>query len=135
MAFARNSVFQQTVTPFTQAIRFLISGAVSTLIHWSVMSVLIYWNLNPLCSTSIGAVTGAAVNYFLQYSFTFVSETPHGKALQRYLVAIGISWLLNFLLFFLLSISAGLAVIPAQLLTTFLVMLINYTGYRNFVFK
>ena len=116
-------------------LRFSISGGIATLAHWLLMALLIQQGIAPVTATAVGALTGALVNYVMQFHFTFGAKAQHQTAIPSYIVAVIISWVANLLIFrFLLLELEGNAVI-AQLLTTGIVMLLNMFWYKRFVFN
>lgn len=117
-----------------QISRFLISGGVSTSLHWGAMILLIRYGLDAGLSTAIGSLAGALVNYILQYRYTFCCSLPHSIVVPRYIASISVSWLANLFLFIFLYELVMFPVIASQLLTTALVTLINYYLYQSRVF-
>lgn len=115
--------------------RYLISGGVATLLHWSAMAVLIGAGLSASTSTALGALAGALFNYLLQFHFTFRSNQTHFDAVPRYLLITLLSWCANNALFALLHGFTSLSVVKSQLLTTVLVTALNFVLYRRFVFN
>ncbi len=114
--------------------RFIISGGFATSLHFTAMGLLIYLGMDAVWSTSIGAAAGAAFNYVLQYYYTFASDRKHLHSLAAYLVAAGLAWLTNLLVFALLHTILGAGVILSQLVATSIVTLQNYLVYKKLVF-
>lgn len=114
--------------------RFIISGGFATLLHFFVMGLLIYLGMDAVWATSIGAASGAAFNYVLQYYYTFVSDRKHLQSLAAYLIAAGLAWLTNLLVFALLHTILGAGVILSQLVATSIMTLQNYLVYKKLVF-
>ena len=117
----------------TRPLRFLCSGGMATLVHWLSMAGLIAVGLAPAVATAGGALAGATTNYPLQQKWTFAGGRPAG-ALPGYAVTCVLGWVLNGVFFVFLHQTLALAVAPAQLLTTALVALSNYTLYKRWVF-
>ena len=112
-------------------LRFLMCGGAATLVHWLAMAALMRAGLAPGAATAAGALAGALANYPLQQGWTFGSPLKAG-ALPVYGLVCLLGWCLNGALFLLLH--QALAVAPAQVLTTALVALANYTLYKRWVF-
>lgn len=120
---------------FARPLRFLLSGGLSTGVHWLVMSLLVLAGLTAEISTAIGALIGALVNYQLQHRFAFRSTRDHRSAFTRYVVACVINWTTNLLLFTALHRLTDLTVAPAQFLTSAIIAVLSYTLYKRLVFN
>jgi putative flippase GtrA len=113
----------------------LVSGGIATAVHWATLWGLIHLQVEAVLASSIGAFMGAVVNYFLQYFFTFKTKRQHKQALLAYIPPVSISWLLNLGLFY--SLYGGLFSEPlaAQVVTTSIIMLVNFLLYKKVVFR
>ena len=116
-------------------LRFLVSGGIATAVHWVTLWGLIHLQVEAVLSSSIGAFAGAVVNYFLQYFFTFKTKRLHKHALLAYIPAVSISWLLNLGLFYSLYGSLFSEPLMAQVVTTSIIMLVNFLLYKKVVFR
>jgi putative flippase GtrA len=116
-------------------LRFLVSGGIATVVHWSTLWGLINLQVEAVLASSIGAFVGAIVNYVLQYFFTFKTKRQHKQALLAYIPTVAVSWLLNLALFY--SLYGGLFPEPlmAQVVTTAVVMVVNFLLYKKVVFR
>jgi putative flippase GtrA len=114
--------------------RFLLAGTSATALHWAVMAALVAAGIDPRPATVCGAFAGAAANYFLQRSITFADRVPRRAAIRRYAIACSIAWAVNLAVFTLLHTVVGLAVAPAQLVTTATVVALAYLLYSKVVF-
>jgi|TARA_B110000091_G_scaffold191306_1_gene215008 putative flippase GtrA len=116
-------------------LRFLVSGGIATVVHWSTLWGLINLQVEAVLASSIGAFVGAIVNYVLQYFFTFKTERQHKQALLAYIPAVAFSWSLNLVLFY--SLYGGLFTEPlmAQVVTTAVVAVVNFLVYKKVVFR
>lgn len=115
--------------------RYLISGGLATLLHWGTMAWLISVAISANTATALGALTGALLNYLLQFHFTFRSTQAHSDAIPRYLLITSLNWCVNNALFAGLRGFTPLGVPVAQLITTLFVMVLNFIMYRRFVFN
>lgn len=115
-------------------IRFCISGGIATLAHWCVMALLIIGQQDAVVATAVGATVGAALNYLLQFHFTFAAQARHQTALPAYFIAVIASWSLNLALFGMLHQWLQWNALIAQLCTTGVVMLLNMIWYKRYVF-
>jgi putative flippase GtrA len=116
-------------------LRFLVSGGIATLVHWATLWGLLQLQVEAVLASSIGAFVGAIVNYFLQYFFTFKTKRQHKKALLAYMPAVLISWLLNLGLFYSLYGELVSDPLIAQVVTTGVVMVVNFLLYKKVVFR
>lgn len=115
-------------------LKFLISSATATGAHWLVMAALIEWGLSAYWGTGIGSLVGAVVNYLGQRNFVFDHQGLHRQSVPRYLTSVGINWLLNMGLFFVLSSGLQLPITLSQALTTLMIAGASFLLYRRFVF-
>ena len=98
---------------------------------WGLLTL----QIEAVLASSIGAFLGAIVNYFLQYFFTFKTKRQHKKALLAYMPAVLISWLLNLGLFYSLYGLLFSDPLIAQVVTTGVVMVVNFLLYKKVVFR
>ena len=116
-------------------LRFLVSGGIATAVHWATLWGLIHLQVEAVLASSIGAFVGAIVNYFLQYFFTFKTKRQHKQALLAYAPAVLVSWLLNLALFYSLYGGVFSEPLVAQMVTTGVVMVVNFLLYKKVVFR
>lgn len=119
---------------FHQINRFILSGGSATLLHYSVMVLLMFEGIYPVYATAIGALCGAIFNYFLQYHYTFKSDKSHLHTMFAYSIAAGVAFLSNSLLFVFFYNFLNIEVILSQLVTTAIVTVQNYLLYKYFIF-
>lgn len=117
-----------------QALRFGLSGAAATALHYLIMLALLQGSLPPTAATATGALAGAWANYLLQYHYAFRPASRHAATAMKYLIVVLISWPLNLLFFTTLYSGFALPVPLAQMLATLLLALCNYWISRRFVF-
>ena len=115
--------------------RFLVSGGIATAVHWVTFWGLIHLQIEAVLASSIGAFAGAVMNYILQYFFTFKMKRLHKQALLAYIPTLTISWLLNLGLFYSLYGSLFPEPLMAQVVTTSIIMLVNFLLYKKVVFR
>jgi putative flippase GtrA len=117
-------------------LRFLLVGGLSTLAHYLLLALLVEWSaVGVLPATAAGYVLGAVVNYLLNRRFTFRSARAHGAAVPRF-VAVWLAGLLATVLLMALWVQVlGWHWLPAQAVTTVLVLVLNYFGHARFAFR
>lgn len=116
-------------------LRFLVSGGIATAVHWATLWGLLNLQVEAVLASSLGAFVGAIVYYFLQYFFAFKTKRQHKKALLAYMPAVLISWLLNLGLFYSLYGRLFSDPLTAQMVTTGVVMVVNFLIYKKLVFR
>lgn len=115
-------------------LRFAMSGGLATVMHWSLMALLMRAHWPAEVATALGALVGAIVNYVMQRYFTFRVNVAHMRALPRYVLVMMLGWIANLTLFAVLHSGMMLATGLAQVFTSALVALLSFTLYRSLVF-
>lgn len=119
-----------------QFIRFAGVGAIGTGVHYVVLIALVQaGGLYPVVGSVAGSVAGALVNYALNYRFTFRSRKPHAPTLARFFLVAASGLALNAMLMALLIEGADLHYLPAQILSTALVLAWNFAAHRSWTFR
>jgi putative flippase GtrA len=117
-------------------VKFSGVGAIGTAAHYATLIFVIQmFHANAVLASSTGAVVGALVNYFLNYSFTFRSSKRHHEALTKFLVIASVGFLLNGTMMALLTETASMHYLPAQLITTATVLMWTFTGNHRWTFR
>lgn len=112
----------------------VLTGILTVVAHYSVMWLLVRSGMAAVPASSIGFLAGAATRFVLSYTKVFSPSDSVPVTLARFIVALGLQWLINItLLDFLLH--AGLQLWLAQISTTLTLTFINYLAYRLWVFK
>ncbi len=117
-----------------QFVRFAGAGAIGTAAHYGVLISCVQWvHLDPVFATVLGSATGALINYFLNYYFTFQSKKRHRYAAPKFFSVALTGMGLNALIMW--------AVVPythyliAQLVATGSVLLWNFIINRLWTFR
>lgn len=114
---------------------FVLVGGFATAVQYVLMALFIWLLEWPLVYASgAGFAISAIVNYFLNARLTFRSKERHRRTLPRFVVTAGLGLALNSVCLAFLS-GQGLPVVPAQILTTLVVLLWNYTLSALWTFK
>lgn len=79
-------------------------------------------------------MVGAALNYFLNYRFTFNSNEKHRIALPRFLIVMLIGFVLNLAMMYVTVNLFQIYYLFAQVLSTGVVLLWNFCGNRFWTF-
>lgn len=118
----------------TRFVRFTIVGGIATAIQYVILVLLVRaFGVAPTPASSVGFVLSAAVNYLLNYRFTFQSNRPHGPAAAKFGLLAGTGLLINAGIMHWLT-GAGLHYLLAQVCATGVVLVWNFTGNSLWTF-
>jgi putative flippase GtrA len=123
-------------TPLSaQFLRYAGAGAVGTAAHYLVLVVLVQGaGIGVVAASTAGAIVGAAINYVLNYRYTFASRQPHARALYRFALVALAGILLNAVVVAAMLALAGPHYLVAQLVATGVVLLFGYGVNRLWTF-
>lgn len=110
-------------------------GAFATAAHYAVLIALVEgagWRAVP--STLCGYVIGGVVSYILNRRHTFASDRPHRQATWRFALVAFIGFCVTYMLMHLFVDKFGAPYLPAQIVTTVLVMCMSFFVNRNWTF-
>ncbi len=110
-------------------------GATATLIQYAILVFLVETvGADPATASTIGFAISAVANYLLNRSFTFRSSVAHRIAAFRFVAVVLLGLALTFALM-LASTWIGLSYLLAQIFTTVVVLLLNFTLGSLWTFK
>ena len=89
----------------------------------------------PVLSSSAGAIVGAAINYSLNYRFTFMSKDAHLHAFPKYLVVTAISFLINAGIMDICTNMLNIQYFVSQMIATSIVLIWNFCGNKIWTFR
>jgi len=114
---------------------FAAVGAIGTAAHFLVL-ILVVEQLGGgvLVGSTAGFVTGAGINYFLNYHLTFGSTKRHVYALPVFLLVAGAGMLLNALIMGVTYQVFAVNYLACQVIATGLVLLWNFAANRLWTF-
>lgn len=111
-------------------------GAIGTIAHYATLVFLVQlFDANAVFASSAGAVTGATVNYFLNFHYTFRSSKKHSETLWKFFSIAAVGFLLNGVMMALLTGPFDLYYLFAQVIATGSVLIWNFFGNRIWTFK
>lgn len=122
--------------PGRRFVTFAGVGLVGTGAHFLILLVWVEGaGLPPLSGTAIGFVTGALVNYWLNYRFTFRSTAFHRAALPKFMLVAAVGFCLN--LFFMMAGTrwTPLHYLVVQVLATGAVLFWGFSANSLWTFK
>lgn len=116
-------------------LRFAMVGALGTGAHYALLLGLVEGGgVDPVIGSVAGFVLGALVNYGLNRRLVFESERAHVEALPRFFAVAGLGLVWNALLMRLFVHTLGLHYLPAQIVTTALLLVWHYGGNAVWTF-
>ena len=117
-------------------IKFLIVGGVATICQYAILIALVELaSTDPVIASAIGAFFGAVLNYFLNKFATFKSTEKHKITGPRFVLVAITAMILNTVLMALFTKVLSVSYIPAQIITTGLIVLFTYNANRIWTFK
>ena len=115
--------------------RYLVSGGTAAATHFAVLIALVEAAaVEATVASAIGFVLACAVNYTLQYGFTFGSAVPHAVAGSRYAAVTSATLLVNTAIFWLLASMIGVPYVVAQVFATGVVVVLNFFINMHYTF-
>ena len=118
-----------------QFIIFAGVGAIGTAGHYAVLILLIqFFHIAPVTATSAGFVTGALINYMLNYHVTFNSDKRHREAITKFLTVAFLGALLNGTMMSLGIHVFELHYLIAQVIATCIVLTLNFIASKHWTF-
>lgn len=114
---------------------FVVVGLIAAAAHYGILIALVEsGGLAPVPATLIGFVAGGIVSYLLNRRHTFSSDRPHHEAGWRFLIVSLVGFGLTFAIMALLVDRLGAPYLPAQALTTLIVMGWNFLANKFWTF-
>lgn len=114
---------------------FGLVGVFGTACQYFVLWALVHWTaLDVVAASTIGAVVGAVVNFFLNHHATFDAQASVGRTGPRFVVLVAISLIANALLVHLVITAWHAHYLVAQGIATGIVFLVNYRLCSLWVF-
>ena len=119
----------------TQFFRFIVVGATATLTTYLILILLVEtWHMNVIGASVLGYLAGIAVNYKLNYGFTFRSDRQHRILIPKFFVVALTGLLLNTGLMFMGVNWFGIHYVLAQLAAVAVVLIWSFSINRLWVF-
>ncbi len=116
--------------------RFFIVGCGSAVGHYGLLILLVSgFGVDAVLASIPASVLGAAINYLLNYRFTFKSEKLHREAALKFSVIAFIGIGFNTFFMWVCKDLLGFHYLIAQLIATGLVMVWGFLGNRFWTFR
>jgi putative flippase GtrA len=111
-------------------------GLVSAVMHYGALVGLVEgFAMGPVPATLAGYILGGVVSYWLNRRYAFRSERPHREATWRFALVAGVGFVLTGLFMALFTGRWGLPYLPAQVLTTGVVLFWSFIANRLWTFS
>lgn len=118
-----------------QFVRFAGVGCISAIGHYGLLILLVQaFQSEEVLASSAGALLGAWINYTLNYRFTFASTKSHRESVAKFALVALVGLALNTVYMWIGVHLLGLHYLPAQLLTTGLVLIWSFLANRFWTF-
>ena len=111
-------------------------GIAAAIVHYGLLVSLVEgYRMDAVRATLVGYIGGGIVSYLLNRRHTYASDRPHREAGWRFaavaLVGFGLTWL------FMALFVRGLALpyLPAQVVTTGLVLVWSFVAHKLWTFR
>ena len=114
---------------------YALVGVVASLAHYAVLIALVEaGGAPPVPAALAGYVVGGVVSYRLNRRHTFVSDRPHREAAWRFALVALLGFGLTYLFMRLFVERLAAPYLPAQVLTTILIMFVSFAINRIWTF-
>ena len=110
-------------------------GVVAAIVHYGLLIGLVEgagWE--PVPATLLGYLAGGVVSYALNRRHTYASDRPHAEATWRFAVVALVGFVLTGLLMQALTGWFTVPYLPAQLVTTGIVLFWSFIAHRVWTF-
>lgn len=115
---------------------FVAVGLAAVVAHYGALVGLVelgHWR--PVPATLVGYVAGGVVSYGLNRRHTFETDRSHAQAGWRFAAVAGVGFLLTYAAMHLLVERLHAPYLPAQLVTTGVVMLWSFVAHKYWSFR
>ena len=111
-------------------------GVVATVLHYGVLVGLVQLGgVPPVTAALCGFAAGGVLSYRLNRRHTFGSERPHEEAIWRFTLVAGVAFGLTYALMRLLVEDWLIPYLPAQVVTSGLVMIWTFAANKLWTFR
>lgn len=112
-----------------QFLSFAVVGVLATGIQFLILIAAVEWlGHSATLASAEGFTISAAINYLINYHFTFRSSASHAKAVLRFATIAGGGLLLTTAAMWVLTTHTTIRYVFAQILTSAVVLVWNFCG-------
>jgi len=117
-----------------QALGYASAGLIGTTVHYAVLTALLQGNvIDVVAASTVGAVTGGLVNYWLNHAKVFKSRVRHQVALPRFAVVAAFGLVVNAVMLTVCAPTFG--TLGGQLISSVAVLVTGYSLNRIWSFR
>ncbi len=110
-------------------------GALGTAGHYAVLVILVQAaNASPTCSSALGFVVGALINYSLNYRYTFRSTKSHQETLIKFMLVAIFGFFINTGIMYLGTELMQINYLIVQIASTAIVLVTNFAFNKTWTF-
>jgi len=141
MLLAKDKDLAQTwpsaLRPSGPFLRYLVVGAASAAVDFSVFKLLDWLRVDPLLANPVSRPLGGLTCFLLNRSFTFraAGRSPAAIQFTRFWCVFGASFLLTEGLLALLCKVLGMPGFPAKMLAEAIALLFNFLALKHWTFR
>ncbi|SEC45611.1 Putative flippase GtrA (transmembrane translocase of bactoprenol-linked glucose) [Rhizobiales bacterium GAS191] len=122
-------------TPLRQILAFGGAGIAAAIVHYGTLIGLVQGGaLTPVPATLCGYIAGGIVSYALNRRHTYRSDRPHQEAVWRFAAVAAVGFLITFAVMHVLVDRWSLPYLPAQFLTTGIVLIWSFSAHKWWTF-
>jgi putative flippase GtrA len=115
--------------------RFALVGGFATAVQYAILICLVEWASVPaVWASTLGYIASSAVNYFLNYTFTFHSAAPHLRSVPRFVLIGAVGVVLNGGVTYVGTAICGMHYLAAQVVATAITLLWNFSANLRWTF-
>lgn len=119
-----------------ELINFIICGAVSAAIYFAMLALLVEaLKFDGLISYSISYCISSTFNFFYNKKVTFKSKNGAFLELIKYLIMLGISYVLGLYIIKVVTISLGISIYISSLVSIGLTTVFRFIASKKVVYK
>lgn len=115
--------------------RYAQVSVVSAAIQYSTLAGGVALGIGAVAASCIGYGLGAFTGYVLNRGYTYASQVAHARAVPRFIAVIAVGLALNALFMHLLHGYLGWHYLLAQVLTTGVTMIWNFSAHLRWTFS
>jgi putative flippase GtrA len=121
---------------FRQFSSFAVVGVIATGAHYALLIGLVeIFGFSAVPAALAGFCAGGTVSYLLSRRHVFRSTAPHEEAVTRFAIVAIVGFGLTYVFMSLLVQIAHIPYLPAQVVTTGIVMLWNFAAHKMWTFR
>ncbi|MEQ8861126.1 MAG: GtrA family protein [Pseudomonadales bacterium] len=115
---------------------YCVGGGLAVTAHYAVLIVLVEFGaVRPLIATTLGFLTAVPINFAFQRTLVFAELNAPRRRFVRYCIVTALTFLLNGLIFAILTDALAGRYLLAQVLTTGIILGVNYQANAFWTFR